>query len=89
MQVIMVSEFGGPEVLELGEAEIPQPHAGEVLVRVIAAGVGPWDASFFVVAAGLAPCRTSREVSFPGLWWVTQEPTPPWTTGRQCTVTRA
>ena len=23
MQVIMVSEFGGPEVLELGEADIP------------------------------------------------------------------
>ena len=46
MQVIMVSEFGGPEVLELGEAEIPRPHSGEVLVRVIAAGVGPWDASF-------------------------------------------
>ena len=45
MQVIMVSEFGGPEVLELGEADIPQPHSGEVLVRVIAAGVGPWDAS--------------------------------------------
>ena len=46
MQVIMVSQFGGPEVLELGEAEIPQPRSGEVLVRVIAAGVGPWDASF-------------------------------------------
>jgi NADPH:quinone reductase-like Zn-dependent oxidoreductase len=46
MQVIMVGEFGGPEVLELGEADIPRPHPGEVLVRVIAAGVGPWDASF-------------------------------------------
>jgi NADPH:quinone reductase-like Zn-dependent oxidoreductase len=46
MQVIMVSEFGGPEVLELGEADIPRPHSGEVLVRVVAAGVGPWDASF-------------------------------------------
>ena len=46
MQAIVVSEFGGPEVLELGEAEIPQPRSGEVLVRVIAAGVGPWDASF-------------------------------------------
>ena len=45
MQVIKVSEFGGPEVLELGEADIPRPRSGEVLVRVIAAGVGPWDAS--------------------------------------------
>jgi NADPH:quinone reductase-like Zn-dependent oxidoreductase len=46
MQAIVVSEFGGPEVLELGEADLPQPRSGEVLVRVIAAGVGPWDTSF-------------------------------------------
>jgi NADPH:quinone reductase-like Zn-dependent oxidoreductase len=45
MQVIRVSRFGGPEVLEFGEADIPRPHSGEVLVRVMAAGVGPWDAS--------------------------------------------
>jgi NADPH:quinone reductase-like Zn-dependent oxidoreductase len=45
MQAIMVSEFGGPEVLELGEADLPRPRSGDVLVRVIAAGVGPWDAS--------------------------------------------
>ena len=45
MQVITVSQFGGPEVLQVGEAELPQPGPGEVLVRVIAAGVGPWDAS--------------------------------------------
>ncbi len=41
MQVIQVSQFGGPEVLQVGEAELPQPGPGEVLVRVIAAGVGP------------------------------------------------
>ena len=45
MQAIMVSEFGGPEVLQSGEAPRPEPQAGEVLVRVVAAGVGPWDAS--------------------------------------------
>ena len=45
MQVIMVSKFGGPEVLRPGEADLPQPRPGEVLVRVLAAGVGPWDAS--------------------------------------------
>lgn len=44
MQAIMVSEPGGPEVLQLGETAIPQPGADEVLVRVLAAGVGPWDA---------------------------------------------
>src|SRR5205814_2229219 len=36
---------GGPEVLRAGEAARPEPRAGEVLVRVVAAGVGPWDAS--------------------------------------------
>jgi NADPH:quinone reductase-like Zn-dependent oxidoreductase len=43
MQVIMVSRFGGPEVLEVGEAPVPRPGPDEVLVRVLAAGVGPWD----------------------------------------------
>ncbi len=45
MQVILVSQFGDPEVLQVGEAAMPQPRPGEVLVRVLAAGVGPWDAS--------------------------------------------
>src|ERR1700750_1512723 len=44
MQAIQVSQFGGPEVLEIGEIALPQPRSGEVLVRVLAAGVGPWDA---------------------------------------------
>src|SRR5215471_20804439 len=44
MQAIMVSEFGGPDVLKVGTAEMPRPEPGEVLVRVVSAGVGPWDA---------------------------------------------
>ncbi len=43
MKAILVSGPGGPEVLTTGEAEIPQPGPGDVLVRVLAAGVGPWD----------------------------------------------
>jgi len=45
MQAITVSEFGGPEVLKVTEVPLPQPGPGEVLVRVLAAGVGPWDAA--------------------------------------------
>lgn len=45
MQAITVSQFGGPEVLQAGEVPVPEPQPGEVLVRVLAAGVGPWDAS--------------------------------------------
>jgi NADPH:quinone reductase-like Zn-dependent oxidoreductase len=44
MQAIMVHEVGGPEVLQVGEAPMPEPHQDELLVRVLAAGVGPWDA---------------------------------------------
>jgi NADPH:quinone reductase len=44
MQAIMVGKPGGPDVLEVVEADVPQPGPGEVLVRVLAAGVGPWDA---------------------------------------------
>jgi NADPH:quinone reductase len=44
MQAIMVDKPGGPEVLQVHETDIPQPGPDEVLVRVLAAGVGPWDA---------------------------------------------
>jgi NADPH:quinone reductase len=45
MQAIMVSETGGPDVLRVTNTAMPEPGPGEVLVRVLAAGVGPWDAS--------------------------------------------
>lgn len=43
MKAIQVRQFGGPEVLELRDVPIPAPGAGEVLVRVRAAGVNPYD----------------------------------------------
>ncbi len=44
MKAIVLSRFGGPEVLELREVERPQPGLGELLVRVMAAGTNPVDA---------------------------------------------
>lgn len=44
MQAILVSKPGGPEVLQVDEIEMPRPGPEEVLIRVLAAGVGPWDA---------------------------------------------
>jgi len=43
MKAILVHEFGGPDVLRLEEVPTPRPGAGEVLVRVHAAGVNPYD----------------------------------------------
>jgi NADPH:quinone reductase-like Zn-dependent oxidoreductase len=43
MQAIMVDQPGGPEVMSVQETGLPEPGPGEVLVRVLAAGVGPWD----------------------------------------------
>jgi NADPH:quinone reductase-like Zn-dependent oxidoreductase len=43
MRVITQLSTGGPEVLEIGEAEIPEPLPTEIRVRVGAAGVNPVD----------------------------------------------
>src|SRR5262245_57498409 len=39
-----IHHYGPPEVITLEDVELPEPGAGEVLVEVKAAGVGPWDA---------------------------------------------
>ncbi len=42
MKAVEMTAAGGPEVLKLGERPVPQPRAGEVLIKVAAAGVnGP------------------------------------------------
>src|SRR4026208_1448244 len=43
MLAIVVRAFGGPEVLQLEEGPDPIPAAGDVLVRVHAIGVNPYD----------------------------------------------
>ena len=39
MKAIQVSEFGGPDVLELVEIPVPQPGDDQVLVKQVAAGI--------------------------------------------------
>ena len=44
MKAARITAFGGTNVIAIAEVDRPTPGAGEVLVRVHAAGVGPWDA---------------------------------------------
>jgi len=44
MKRVVIDHFGGPEVLRVVEADVPEPGPGEVRVRVLAAGVSFTDA---------------------------------------------
>src|SRR4051794_24904497 len=43
MMAWRVHEFGLPEIMKFERVSRPEPGPGEVLVKVEAAGVGPWD----------------------------------------------
>ena len=43
MMAWCVHEFGSPETMKFERVPRPEPGPGEVLVKVAAAGVGPWD----------------------------------------------
>jgi NADPH:quinone reductase-like Zn-dependent oxidoreductase len=43
MKAVRVHKFGSPEVISIDDLPKPQPGRGEVVVRVKAAGIGPWD----------------------------------------------
>src|SRR5258708_38494892 len=43
MKAVVVHEFGGPEVLKLEDVPTPRPAGGQVLVRIRAVGVNPYD----------------------------------------------
>ena len=44
MRVVEISAPGGPDVLRPATRRVPQPKAGEILIRVHAAGVNRPDA---------------------------------------------
>ena len=69
MKAARIHSFGPPDVVVVEDVPTPSPGPGEVLVRVMAAGVAPWDA---IIREGkskvspqppLASARTSPESS--------------------------
>ena len=43
MHAVLIRRFGGPEVVEFAEIPVPEPRAGELLIRVEAASLNPVD----------------------------------------------
>jgi NADPH2:quinone reductase len=52
MRVALVQQLGGIGSVELGELPDPTPAAGQAVVRVRGAGVGPWDVAMISGAYG-------------------------------------
>lgn len=46
MKAVRFHDYGGPEQIILEEIPIPEPGAGEVLVKINAVAVNPWDWKF-------------------------------------------
>ena len=62
MKAVFIRRYGGPEVLEYGEFADAVVGAGDVLVKVAAAGINPID---IMERSGLT--KEFKPVSFPGV----------------------
>lgn len=68
MIAIRIDRFGGPETMTVSDVSIPEPQAGEVLVRNMAVGVNPVDfkirnGQYPEVTADKLPLTLGREVA--------------------------
>ena len=61
MKRVVVDRFGGPEVLMVAEEDVPRPGLGEVLVRILTAGVS------FIEALMRAGTYLGRDVPLLGV----------------------
>ena len=66
MTAARIAQLGPPEIISVADADVPEPGDLEVLVRVSAAGVGPWDALVRTGKSGLPitlPLTLGAEIS--------------------------
>lgn len=70
-KAIVYTEFGGPEVLHIAEVPDRAPEAGEVAVRIEAAGVNPIDWKQRSAFRPTGPITTPRRVGFDGAGVIT------------------
>ncbi|MEB0040128.1 MULTISPECIES: NADP-dependent oxidoreductase [unclassified Pseudomonas] len=68
MKAVRIETFGGPEVIQIKQVPIPEAASGELLIRVVAAGVNPVDykireGKYPVVKADKLPLTLGREVA--------------------------
>src|SRR5210317_1711498 len=64
---LIVSEFGGPEVLQVvEEAHLPEPEPGEIRVKVLAAGTGFTDT---IIREGQYVDNKKKPPFVPGYDW--------------------
>ena len=64
MKAVVISEFGGPEVLELREVARPMPRPEEILVRVRSSGINRAD---LIQRMGKYPAPPDSPQDIPGL----------------------
>jgi NADPH:quinone reductase-like Zn-dependent oxidoreductase len=66
MTAARINQLGPPQVIALDRIDVPEPQELQVLVRVCAAGVGPWDALVRTGKSGLPltpPLTLGSEIS--------------------------
>ncbi|GAB3156486.1 NADP-dependent oxidoreductase [Microbacterium neimengense] len=68
---IVYSEHGGPHVLTLTDIDVASPEAGQVAVRIEAAGVNPIDAKLRAGLRGPVPMTHPRRIGSDGAGVVT------------------
>ncbi len=61
MHALLIRRFGGPEVVEFAEIPVPEPRAGELLLKVEAASLNPVD---WKIRSGKYPTVTEAMLPF-------------------------